>query len=399
MANTESLDALYWNPGLIRNLNRKGMLATYIRYPESITFGNVTANLPTRDWGTFGLGFTALDSGEIEKFDDEALRAGTFKVQDIAIGLMWGEKYRESISFGVSAKYIQSTIDETALRGFALDIGSIYSIIPNRVDLGLALKNVGPQIKSKPLPSVGIIGFSVMPIPKLTFSAQGDYSIVGPTLGRMGLEYKLLDILPLRLGYKISKDDLNSLNYGIGIIFRDFMSVDYAYGLNNDLEGTNHISLSYHFGKMKLPRVLQQKTHKVAFHSGEVIVLLDLKPQGVSNDDAETVTDLLQTALVKEKIFTVIERNQVEKVLKEQFMHLAICNEVKCAVKIGELLNANKVILGSVGKLEGVFMVNIRAVSVDTGEVEFAESADFYSLKNVRKALDALVGSLYDATK
>lgn len=75
------------------------------------------------------------------------------------------------------------------------------------------------------------------------------------------------------------------------------------------------------------------------------LAVLDLEPgAGVSVKEAEYISDILRTELVKTKMFTVIDRSSVRKILEEQAFQQKGCVDTKCTVKIGQLLAANKIL-------------------------------------------------------
>ena len=92
------------------------------------------------------------------------------------------------------------------------------------------------------------------------------------------------------------------------------------------------------------------------------IAILDLQPVGVSELTAKTVSDLLRTELFKTKLFLVIERQQMDTILKEQGFQQMGCTETECAVQVGKLLSAHKELLGTVNKLGETFIINARIV-------------------------------------
>lgn len=104
------------------------------------------------------------------------------------------------------------------------------------------------------------------------------------------------------------------------------------------------------------------------------IALMDLQANGVTQDIARTVSDLLRTELFKTKWFTVLERSEIEKILKEQGLQQTGVTELENAVKVGKILSAKKVLVGSVNKLAGSYIINARIIDVESGAVEYAET-------------------------
>jgi len=129
------------------------------------------------------------------------------------------------------------------------------------------------------------------------------------------------------------------------------------------------------FSKIKFSFILLAFTSALFSQQSQMrIAILDLQPVGVSELTAKTVSDLLRTELFKTKMFTVIERQQMNEVLKEQGFQQTGCTETECVVQVGELLSAHKVLVGTVNKLGETFIINARIVDVEKGIMEFGES-------------------------
>jgi len=158
-------------------------------------------------------------------------------------------------------------------------------------------------------------------------------------------------------------------------------------------EANPSIQLSAKSRKRRILRAMLPPQKNV-LKRGMVVAVLNLKGEGVSEKDSRIISDLLQTSIVKKNIFTVIERSQLENVLKEQLLHLTVCNDIQCAIQVGKLLDASIVILGSVGKLGDFFIVAIRAVNVNTGKVEYADMTRSMSLNNIDQSINTLVDEM-----
>lgn len=80
---------------------------------------------------------------------------------------------------------------------------------------------------------------------------------------------------------------------------------------------------------------------------------------------AETLTD----AFSRISEFTVIERSQLSRIIKEQELQRKLIIDSNSIVKIGKLLGVNKVLLGSCQIATGHILVNMRIVNVETGQI------------------------------
>ena len=118
------------------------------------------------------------------------------------------------------------------------------------------------------------------------------------------------------------------------------------------------------------------------------IAVLTLEPENVSDTTAKMVSDILRTELLNTGLFRVLERGEMDAILKEQAFQQSGCTETACAVKIGKLLSANKMLIGTVGKLGEKFIISGRIVDVEKGELEFSDDVQVYS-----------EGALIDAAK
>ena len=73
----------------------------------------------------------------------------------------------------------------------------------------------------------------------------------------------------------------------------------------------------------------------------------------------------------------LVDRKMLENILKEQGLQQSGCTTEECAAEIGELLGAQFMISGSVGKLGATFSVDAKMVSVSTGEMTRTKSVSF----------------------
>src|SRR5208283_1785118 len=118
------------------------------------------------------------------------------------------------------------------------------------------------------------------------------------------------------------------------------------------------------------------------------IAVLNLEPKDVAANTADMVSDILRTELLNTGLFRVLERGEMNAILKEQAFQQSGCTETACAVKIGQLLSANKMLVGTVGKLGEKYIISGRIVDVEKGELEFSDNVQVYS-----------EGALVDAAK
>jgi hypothetical protein len=109
------------------------------------------------------------------------------------------------------------------------------------------------------------------------------------------------------------------------------------------------------------------------------VAVNDLKGSGMDPVTVMIVSDRLRAEMLTTDIFRVMERNEMESILKEQgFQQSGACDETSCLVKVGELLGVDRMVAGSVGKVGlSFFTISLRMLNVSTGEILFNVTEDF----------------------
>jgi len=98
---------------------------------------------------------------------------------------------------------------------------------------------------------------------------------------------------------------------------------------------------------------------------------------GVSPSGAATLADRLRSELVNLKVFTVLERGQMDAILQEQGFNMSGCTSSECIVEAGRLLGVQQMVAGDVGKVGDVLTIDLRVFDVTTGEIIRADQFDY----------------------
>jgi TolB-like protein len=107
------------------------------------------------------------------------------------------------------------------------------------------------------------------------------------------------------------------------------------------------------------------------------IAVNDLQGKGVSTAEAEVISDRLRSELVKTGVFRVMERGEMETILKEQgFQQSGMCDDAACLVEVGQLLGVRRMLAGTIGKIGSTYTLSARMIEVKTGEVVSVANAD-----------------------
>lgn len=109
------------------------------------------------------------------------------------------------------------------------------------------------------------------------------------------------------------------------------------------------------------------------------IAVMDFKAGvGVAESEVQGLSDMLINTLYESGKFSIVERSQIDKVLKEQKFQASELTYEQVA-KVGRILGVNAVLVGTVnflaehknmdGSVTGEYNVDVRAVDVESGEV------------------------------
>lgn len=133
------------------------------------------------------------------------------------------------------------------------------------------------------------------------------------------------------------------------------------------------------------------------------IAVNDLVGKNIEKGTAGIISDRIRSELINTGVFRVMERSEMEKVLKEQgFQQSGACNDAGCIVEVGQLLGVEKMVAGSVGKIsKSLYTLDLRVIMVGTGEILYSVSGnhkgDIEGL--LTDALKKVVRKLSDSSK
>ena len=98
------------------------------------------------------------------------------------------------------------------------------------------------------------------------------------------------------------------------------------------------------------------------------LAILNFEAKGVALNIAEIGLDLLSSSLANFDYITLVERHKIEDVVNELKLQLSGLTEEHSA-EVGQLLNADMILMCSVGALGSSYVFNARLIDVETGRV------------------------------
>jgi TolB-like protein len=104
-----------------------------------------------------------------------------------------------------------------------------------------------------------------------------------------------------------------------------------------------------------------------------VIAVADFSGQDISPFETQVVSEYFRTEMVNTGYFSIVNRSDLEMLLKEQKLQTSGLTDQANAVKIGKLLNARKMVTGTIHRVADISYINAKVVDVETGEIEYSE--------------------------
>ncbi len=261
-AASDDVNAVYWNPAGLPQVSNLELTFMHTMWFAEIFYDYLGFAYPVGEVGTFGLGLTYVNSGDITSWNEIGEEIGEFSAWDLAVNLAFGTKLNEKTSVGIIAKLFNESIDDRGAFGFAADLGLIHKF---RDDLqgGIVLQNLGPKHgfgDAFLLPMNARAGLSYTGVRNMMVNLDYIQPIETNGIIALGMEYWYRDIIVFRLGYQYQgMFDPNKYyeNYAGPAIFSGFVigaglkidiyEIDYAYKQFGVLESTHRIGLTLKF--------------------------------------------------------------------------------------------------------------------------------------------------------
>ena len=122
------------------------------------------------------------------------------------------------------------------------------------------------------------------------------------------------------------------------------------------------------------------------------MAITDFDASGITPEIAASVADFIQDGLRQTGRFTVIERKNVQKLLKEQMFQKTGCTSTDCAVEIGKMLNVNNIVTGRVSQMGSRIVISLSLVDVEAGKISLTDSVECGSVELLNSGSKILAG-------
>ena len=129
------------------------------------------------------------------------------------------------------------------------------------------------------------------------------------------------------------------------------------------------------------------------------LAILDLQANGVSEVESKTLSSSLRvqiTRLVAAQEgpagYTIIDRSQMDRIFEQFDIQNTGCTDLSCAIEFGKMLDAQRIVIGSVGLVGGIYTISASIVDVETSRT--LEVAEFQSRGRIDTLLEEGVSAI-----
>jgi uncharacterized protein YjbI with pentapeptide repeats len=119
----------------------------------------------------------------------------------------------------------------------------------------------------------------------------------------------------------------------------------------------------------------------------KTIAVLDFETIDCDISMGKKIAEIARLEIAGLKDYTLISREHLTAVLKEHELALTGCTENSCALEIGKVISAEKIITGRVMQAGNTFIFTIKYIDVGTTEMEVIGSGKFTRQKEIQESV------------
>ena len=131
------------NPASLAGLRRRQAAATYVDYLLDFQLGFVGFSSPLKSGGMIGAGIGYANYGQFQWTDEYGNPTGSSVPGDILLTAAYANGFSKTLRYGVSLRYIRSTLQNYSADAAAFNAGILLLIPGQQMTCGLAVLNAG----------------------------------------------------------------------------------------------------------------------------------------------------------------------------------------------------------------------------------------------------------------
>lgn len=244
-----------WNPGGLGFVQSLQVATQYLSYLQTMNDEFVSAVYPLAIGKALGFSAQYLGTGQIPETEVGGASSGNFSSDYGVYALAYGQMLTDRLSLGFSAKLVNAQISDVSANAYAVDFGSLYKF-DNHFTLAATLTNLGTKLsfinEGDSLPLEFHMAGAYQLNSQWLITMEGIYPQAGPASFRIGGQWRPLEAVSLRAGYRTDNlqqlSPLAGFSTGIGIHVWG-QELAYAWVPLGALGDTQYISLVFKFGQ------------------------------------------------------------------------------------------------------------------------------------------------------
>ena len=146
-----------------------------------------------------------------------------------------------------------------------------------------------------------------------------------------------------------------------------FVCIELSLGVLKDKKKTNKMK--------KLVFIIMISLTALSMQAQRCAVLEFKAGVGISQNDVDGISAIFITYF-RPAGYTMVERTQIDKVIEEQGFQRSNMTQSQM-VRVGQILNVSKIVIGDINVVMGQYNVDTRAINVETGTISATEGATF----------------------
>jgi hypothetical protein len=267
---TDDPNVMFYNPASLSTATSKKISAGFGKYYLDMNFGTLAYMQKYKDIGWFGAGVKYFNYGKFDYTDENGEpTGGQFGATDLMFQVSYSNFVYEKINFGITAKYIYSSIAEYKSSAAAIDFGFLYMIPGPSIALSFSVNNLGTQLSryidtKERLPLDVRFGFSKklehtplrVSVSFAKLNESTEKIIQRLKAFSIGGEFTFGQNLCMRIGYSNEKRQdfklgttlgLAGFSAGVGLNFSGKYALDYAFNSTGKVGSTHRFNVGYAF--------------------------------------------------------------------------------------------------------------------------------------------------------
>jgi hypothetical protein len=180
---------VFYNPALLGG-EMDGMInLNYLNYISDVNVGSAIFTKAFKERSSIGIGATYISYGKMQETSPENVIIGTFSAQDMSLQAFYAYDLTDKWRGGLSLKALYSVLADYYSFGLAVDAGLSYFDAEKDFSFGVALKNIGAELKAYDSEYQKVPWDIQMGFTKRLAHAPIRVSVTGMYLNRWKLDY------------------------------------------------------------------------------------------------------------------------------------------------------------------------------------------------------------------